>query len=170
LATTSTLIKAVLTIKSDRANNVYKDGRVKDKISASPNLKNRDIKASAAAGKANNVLADRDGNVVRKDNDKWQSMSGGKWQDIKNTDTSRDQIKDRATDFSRDNQNSRDRINNNSVDRASIQNRESSIDRSKVQNRANRVNRSNFNHNIMNRQFNARSRGNFSGGGARGRR
>ncbi|MFQ3322641.1 MAG: hypothetical protein ACI90U_000453 [Pseudomonadales bacterium] len=157
-------------IKSDRANNVYKDGRVKDKISASQNLKNRDIKASTAAGKANNVLADRDGNVVRKDNDKWQSMSGGKWQDIKNNDASRDQIKDRATDFSRDNQNSRDRINNSSVDRTSIQNRASSIDRSKVQNRANSVNRSNFNHNSMNRQFNARSRGNFSGGGMRGRR
>ena len=160
----------VNTVKSNRANNVYKDGRMKDKISANPNLKNRDFKTSAAAGKANNVLADRDGNVVRKDNDKWQSMSGGKWQDIKNNDVSRDPIKDRATDFNRDRQNSRDRINSRSIDRANVQNRASSIDRSKMQRRASSTNRSSFNHSSMNRQFNARSRGSFNGGGMRGRR
>lgn len=67
-------------IKSDRANNIYKGSRVKDKISTSKNLKDGDFKSSSAAGKANNVLADRNGNVVRKDNDKWQSMDNGRWQ------------------------------------------------------------------------------------------
>jgi hypothetical protein len=157
-------------IKSDRANNIYKDSRVKDKISTSKNLKDADFKSSSAAGKANNVLADRNGNVVRKDNDKWQSMDNGRWQDIRNSDISRGQIKDRATNFNRDSRSSDTRINNSNFDRSNVQNRASSIDRSKVQSRASSVNRSSFNHSSMNRQFNARGRGGFSGGGMRGRR
>ncbi|MEH6909500.1 MAG: carbohydrate-binding family V/XII [Oceanicoccus sp.] len=146
-------------IRNNRTNNIYKDGRVKDKISTSPSLKDRDFKSSKVVDRANNVLADRDGNVVRKDNDKWQSMNNGKWQDVKTNDVSRGQAKDRATDFTRD---------NNSI-RSRDVSRSSNINSSTVKNRTSTMNRSDFNHNNMNRQYNARSRSRSSFSGGRGR-
>jgi hypothetical protein len=157
-------------INNNRTNNIYKDGRVKDKISTRPSTNDRKFKSSQAVDKANNVLADRDGNVVRKDNDKWQSMSDGKWRDIKTNDASRDQARDRATDFAKDSNISRDTIKNSNISRPNNVTRPSSTNSSNIKSRASNTNHSNFNRNSMNRQLNARSRGSFSGGARGGMR
>jgi hypothetical protein len=48
---------------------------------------NRDIKQARPAGnRANNVYADRSGNVVRRDGDKWQTRQGGSWRDAPTAD------------------------------------------------------------------------------------
>jgi hypothetical protein len=145
-------------IRNDRNNNIYKNSRVKDKISASPRINNKDFKSSKGVDRANNVLADRNGNVVRKDNDKWQSMNQGKWQDLKNQNASRDQIQNRSTNPSRQSDITRNMINNQNSSRENMRNRTGA------------VNPGNFNRNSMNRQYNARSRGNFGASGMHRRR
>jgi hypothetical protein len=62
-------------------NNIYNrpgnSGRNADKA-----LVKRDMqKARSSAGKANNVYADRDGNVARLENGNWQSRENGAWKD-----------------------------------------------------------------------------------------
>jgi hypothetical protein len=48
---------------------------------------NRDLKqARPAANRANNVYADKSGNVARRDGDKWQTRENGSWKDAPATD------------------------------------------------------------------------------------
>jgi hypothetical protein len=42
---------------------------------------NRDLKQARPANRANNVYADKSGNVARRDGDKWQTRQGGSWKD-----------------------------------------------------------------------------------------
>ena len=99
--------------------------------------------AKATRGQANNVLADRDGNVARKTPAGWETREGNKWQNAdaaksKAQNVDRSQAKDKAQ----------------SVDRSQAQARAQSVDRSAAQAKAQNVDRSS-----VQRDYEARQRG-----------
>jgi len=49
----------------------------------------RDLKQARPANRANNVYADRSGNVARREGDKWQTRENGSWKDVPAADRTR---------------------------------------------------------------------------------
>ncbi len=77
----------------DRANNLYHNaanrGRVADRATAQAQLR----QARPATGRANDVFADRQGNVARKAQDGWEARQNGQWSKPQVSDAQRDQAR-----------------------------------------------------------------------------
>ena len=100
--------------------------------------------AKATRGRANNVLADRDGNVARKTPAGWESREGNKWQNDAAAAKSKAQNVDRSA--------AKDKAQ--SIDRSQVQAKAQSVDRSAAQARAQSIDRSS-----VQRDYDARQRG-----------
>jgi len=95
-------------------HNIYKRDQSKSRLASKQQVK-RDLKtAISQRDKANNVFADKNGNVLKHDADKWQQRVEGKWQTLPSD--KQQQIKDRAQN----------------IDRQQVQNKLQSIDKSKA--------------------------------------
>jgi len=99
-------------VNLDRSrNNIYnRDGnnaRNADRAAVQRDLK----QARPAAGRENNVFADKDGNIARRNNDKWESRDNGQWKENRSIPSSAPaQTRDRATSAAQ----------NRNVDRSSL--------------------------------------------------
>jgi hypothetical protein len=92
-------------------NNIYnRDGnnvRNADRAAVQRDLK----QARPATGRQNNVFADKDGNIARRNNDKWESRDNGQWKENRSIPSSAPaQTRDRATSAAQ----------NRNVDRSSL--------------------------------------------------
>ena len=95
-------------------NNIYKRGQIKTRLASKTQVK-RDLKtAISQRDKANNIFADRNGNVLKHDDGKWQQRVSDKWQDVPSD--KQQQIKDRIQN----------------TDRQHVQNKLQTIDKSKA--------------------------------------
>jgi hypothetical protein len=121
-----------------RARNV-------DRATAQAQLK----QARPAPGRTNNVLADRDGNVVRQTPQGLQERANGKWQSV-DTGAAKAQAQQKAGSV--DTAAARQKAQN--VDRSAAQPKAQSVDRSAAQQRAPSVDRSS-----VQRDYQARQRG-----------
>jgi hypothetical protein len=76
----------------NRTNNLYKrpenQARVADRATAQRNMK----QARVAPNRANDVYADKSGNVARRDGEKWEVRDQGKWQDASISQETRDRV------------------------------------------------------------------------------
>ncbi|MDQ9091604.1 carbohydrate-binding family V/XII [Pseudoalteromonas haloplanktis] len=101
-------------ISGNRVNNLYKRPENKDRMASKDQVK-RDFKTARSNLDAkNNVFADKQGNVLKHDGDKWQQRSENKWQELDSA--KQQQIKDKASN----------------IDRQQLQDRASNIDRDKA--------------------------------------
>ena len=99
---------------NNHTNNLYKRGD-NIKRNAAPAQVKRDFKnARSTRDTKNNVFADKQGNVLKHDGDKWQQRSQNQWQELDSA--KQQQIKDKASN----------------IDRQQLQDRASTIDRDKA--------------------------------------
>ena len=63
-----------------RQDSVYNRPETRARNADKATVQSQAQQAKATRGQANNVLADRDGNVARKTKDGWESREGNKWQ------------------------------------------------------------------------------------------
>jgi hypothetical protein len=112
--------------------------RVADRATVQKNVK----QARSRRGEYNNVLADRDGNLVRKTGANWQTREGGKWQNF-----DRDAVRDKAQKVDRD----AVRPKPPQVDRDAVR-PTPTIDRDQARKRAEQVDRSGVQQDWQNRQ------------------
>ncbi len=95
-----------------KTNNLYKRAE-NSKRNASPSQVKRDLKtARNDKSRRNNVFADKDGNALKRDGDKWQQRNNGKWQDLgssqqqslnnKSSNVERDKIKNSVNNINHD--------------------------------------------------------------------
>lgn len=91
--------------------NIYNQegnrSRNADRATAQRNLK----QARPAAGKQNNLYADREGNVARRDNDKWETREQGQWKEDRSIP---------ANASAGNAQRARDAASNRNIDRSSV--------------------------------------------------
>lgn len=105
-------------INNARQNIYNRDGN--RSRNASPATAKRNLKeARPASNRQNNVYADRDGNVARRSNDKWETRDQGQWKENRSLDRS-------ASADTR--QRAGNTVNNRNIDRNAVN--RSSLDRS----------------------------------------
>jgi hypothetical protein len=107
-----------------RQDSVYNRPETRARNADKATVQRNAQQAKATRGQANNVLADRDGNVARKTKDGWESREGNKWQ---NADRSQAQAKAKSADRSQA------QAKAQSVDRSAAQAKAQNVDRSTVQ-------------------------------------
>ncbi len=114
-----------------RQESVYNRPETRARNADKATVQRQAQQAKATRGQANNVLADRDGNVARKTSAGWETREGSKWQ-------SADAARSKAQ----------------KVDRSQAQARAQSVDRSQAQAKA-----QNVDHSTVQRDYKARERG-----------
>ena len=112
-------------------NSIYNRPENRARNADRATVRNNLQQARSQRGANNNVLADRDGNVVRKTPKGLETREGGKWQNV-----DRDAVKQKAQQ----------------VDRSKVQEKARQVDRGKVQQRAQQVDRSGVERDWQNRQ------------------
>lgn len=105
-------------ISNSRQNIYNRDSnrtRNADRATAQRNLK----QARPAANRQNDVFADRDGNVARRSDDKWESRDNGQWKENRSVPSNVSaENRDRARDAASSRNVSRDSVNRDNLNRA----------------------------------------------------
>ncbi len=126
-----------------RQDSVYNRAETRARNADKATVQRQAQQAKATRGQANNVLADRDGNVARKTSAGWETREGSKWQ-------SADAAKSKAQGVDR----SQAQAKAQSVDRSQAQAKAQGVDRSQAQAKAQKVD-----HSAVQRDYQARERG-----------
>ncbi|WP_439135360.1 carbohydrate-binding family V/XII [Pseudomaricurvus sp.] len=121
--------------QNNRVTNLYKNTDNQTRLASKEQVKHDFQNARASRDKANNVFADRDGNVLKHDNGQWQERAGNTWKSLPSEQ--QQAIKQKAQ----------------SIDRQNVQQKVQSIDRQQVQQRAQSIDRERLNSSISNRNL-----------------
>lgn len=109
-------------LSGNRANNLYKRPANKDRMATKEQIKRDLTTAKSKRDIKNNVFADKEGNVLQRDGDKWKERANGKWQDLDSQ--KQQQIKNRASNIDRDQLKDRARQIDQEKARSAIQSRD----------------------------------------------